>query len=365
MLTVRVPADTPSDEPLYLAGSFNGWNAAHPPSKLKPREDGLFECPLPADLHDLEFKITRGSWDTVECTRDGRSVNNRVLRFNAAQELPIVEVGGWCDLCPESVHWKRQHSVVGDLRVIKDVFSPQLGNIRDVLVWLPPGYETSNERYPVVYMHDGQNLFDDVTAFDREWGVDEVSTELSRLGFQHIVVGIPNIGVGRIHEYSPWVDDFRRSRGYGERYMRFILQTVKPFVDRQYRTKPEREFTAICGSSLGGLISLYAGITRSDIFSFAACLSPTMNVAGGRILKLAQSFHGDVRFWLDYGEREFGGNKELSNQMIESVRECAEFLSRNGAPVRCVFDPEGEHNETSWRRRLPDIFQWWHDSLPK
>lgn len=367
VLTIKVPPDTPSGASVFIAGDFNGWSPSHPMARTTMQENGVARFVFPPDVEKAEFKITRGSWDTVECSEQGEQLGNRSWMTTAHNGDLTIEVGGWCDLHPNTHHWRPVHTVVGDLRVLKDVFSPQLGNMRDVLVWLPPGHDVrKDERLPVLYMHDGQNLFDNVTAYDKEWGVDEISTELAETeNLRHIVVGINNMGLSRLHEYSPWEDDFRKSRGYGERYVRFILQTIKPMIDAQFRTKPDREHTAIMGSSLGGLISLYAGLTRADSFSFAACMSPSMNVAGGRILRSATSFSGDVRFWIDYGAREFGGNRELSNQMIEAVHECARTLRSNGVDARSYVDPEGEHNETSWRRRLPDIIRWWHEKMPK
>lgn len=367
VLEISVPADTPAGASIYLAGDFNGWSPSHPLARVTPQPDGVYRFTPPPDLNKLEFKLTRGSWDTVECTPDGRPVQNRVWKCASSNGESRVVVGGWCDKHPESLDWRPKHTNIGDVRIVNDVFAPQLGNMRDIFVLVPPDYDQQTAvRYPVVYMHDGQNLFDDVMAFDKEWGVDEVSLELARNNnLHHIVVGIPNVGVGRLHEYSPWEDDFRRSRGFGERYVRFLVQTVKPLIDKQFRTRPDCDYTAVCGSSLGGLISLYAGLTRPDVFSAALCLSPTMNVAGGRILKLAQSFSGQTRFWLDYGAREFGGNRELSNQMIEAVLECSRILRDNAVTVKSLVDPLGEHNETSWRRRLPDVLRWWHADLPK
>ncbi len=367
VLTIKVPADTPAGASIFLASDLNGWSPSHPLARASLQSDGTHRFLLPSGTEKVEFKITRGTWDTVECSANGEPMSNRSWLVDADNGDLTVEVGGWCDIHPDALHWRPKHTVVGDLRILKDIFSPQLGNMRDIFVWLPPEYnELTGERYPVLYMHDGQNLFDNVLAFGDEWGVDEVSTELAeKENLRHIVIGIPNMGLSRLHEYSPWEDDFRRSRGWGERYVRFILQTVKPMIDGYYRTKSEREFTAVAGSSLGGLISLYAGLTRPDRFSFAACLSPTMNVAGGRILKTAAGFQGDVRFWIDYGAREFGGNLELSNQMIEAVQGCVRTLKSNGVNARSFIDPAGEHNEASWRRRLPDILRWWHDSLPK
>ncbi len=367
VIIIRAPADTPAGAPLFIAGDFNGWSPGHPLSRLKSAPDGTFRFDLPNDLERAEFKFTRGSWDSVECSAQGKQIDNRVWTSDHSNGTLTLQIGGWCDVHPAAAAWRPTHTVVGDLRVIRDIFSPQLGSIRDIYVWLPPEYDArKSERYPVLYLHDGQNLFDEVEAYNHEWGVDEVSTELAeRENLRHIVVGIPNMGLSRMHEYSPWEDDFRRSRGWGERYVRFIVQTIKPQIDAQYRTLPARECTAVGGSSLGGLISLYAGLTRPDVFSTALCLSPSMNIAGGRILKLATTFSSDVRFWLDYGEREFGGFRGLSEQMIEAVRECGRLLNSNGARARVLIDPEGEHDEASWRKRLPDILRWWHERLPK
>lgn len=367
VLTFRLPADTPAGATIFLAADFNGWSPSHPLSRTIPQADGTHRFVLPPDIDRAEFKVTRGSWDSVECTADGQPTGNRQWNSGSQNGDLHIEVGGWCDLHPGTVSWRPRHTITGDVRVIHDVFSPQLGNMRDILVLLPPGYDDrTSERYPVMYMHDGQNLFDDVSAYDKEWGIDEISLELAeKEHLRHIVVGIPNMGLSRLHEYSPWEDDFRRSRGLGERYVRFVLQTIKPHIDAQFRTKPGREFTAVAGSSLGGLISLYAGMTRPDKFSFAACLSPSLNVAGGRIMKIAQAFHGDTRFWIDYGMHEFGGERGLSAQMIEAVQECGRLLKSNGVDARIVIDPEGEHNESSWRRRFPDVLRWWHNYLPK
>jgi len=364
-LIIHAPAETPAGAPLFIAGDFNGWTPGHPMSRLTAAADGTYRFVLPGDIDHAEFKFTRGSWDTVECTMQGDQVSNRTWTVAHSNGALNYHVGSWCDVHPAAASWRPKHTVVGDLRTLKDIFSPQLGNIRDIYVWLPPDYDaTRSARYPVMYMHDGQNLFDDVMAYNHEWGVDEVSLELAQKEkLRHIVVGIPNMGLTRMHEYSPWEDDFRRSRGWGERYVRFIVQTIKPQIDAQYRTRPEREFTAVGGSSLGGLISLYAGLTRPDVFSAAACLSPSMNIAAGRILKLAATFSGDTRFWLDYGELEFGKHRGLADQMIDAVRDCGRVLKENGVHAKVVVDPEGEHDEASWRRRLPDVLRWWHSEM--
>src|SRR5512139_2503958 len=146
--------------------------------------------------------------------------------------------------------------IVGHVRVISDVRSPQLGNTRDIHVYLPPSYRASGRHYPVVYMHDGQNLFDPETSFSGEWGVDETLERLGPEGVETIVVAIPNMGGARCDEYSPWTDP-RAGGGRGDAYLAFIVETLKPRIDLKFRTRREREHTGIMGSSMGGLISLY------------------------------------------------------------------------------------------------------------
>jgi hypothetical protein len=148
-------------------------------------------------------------------------------------------------------------NIVGHVRVLPDVRSPQLRNTRDIQVYLPPSYKASGRQYPVIYMHDGQNLFDPELSFAGEWGVDETMERLAPEGFEAIVVAIPNMAGERSHEYSPWVDP-RVGGGKGDAYLDFIVDTLKPQIDRRFRTERGRQHTGIVGSSMGGLISLYA-----------------------------------------------------------------------------------------------------------
>src|SRR5205085_774096 len=178
-------------------------------------------------------------------------------------------------------HWLEEpimtysHTVVGDLRVLEGVSSPQLGNRRDILVHLPFSYRQGHQRYPVLYMHDGQNLFDEATSFCGEWEVDETMEELRHEGLEAIVVGIPNMGDQRCEEYSPFPNRrFRSVRGAA--YLAFLVETVKPLIDHTFRTLPERDHTGIMGSSMGGLISLYAFFRHPEVFGFAGVMSPSL-----------------------------------------------------------------------------------------
>jgi len=240
------------------------------------------------------------------------------------------------------------HTVDGTVRVLRHVQSPQLHNRRDLLVYLPPGYDASDRRYATVYMHDGQNLFDQATSFSGEWAVDKTLNEASRAGVEVIVVGIPNMGVERIDEYSPFADD-RMGGGRGDAYVTFLADTVKPLVDHSFRTESGASHTGVAGSSMGGLISLHALITRSDVFGFAGVMSPSLWFARRAIFERVAALSGPIgRLYLDVGTDEHPG-------AVRDVRHLVRLLRRTGyrrGNLKFVLDRGGRHHEAAWRRRL-------------
>lgn len=253
-------------------------------------------------------------------------------------------------------------TVTGDLRVHKGVPSQFLENKRDVFVWLPPGYQGSSARYPVLYMHDGNNCFDARSAFlGREWGADEVMDGLIRAGRINpvIIVGVSN-SPARLEEYT-WVQgshDGHPAGGEGQHYARFLAQELKPFIDRAYRTKPERENTAVMGSSLGGLISLYIGIHHADTFGVIGVVSPSLWWHEWAALQDIKAIGPTLRIWLDMGVHE--GDTSEQGENLENTRALKRQLVargyREGLSLGYFEDPQGSHDEPSWSRRLPAIF---------
>ena len=246
--------------------------------------------------------------------------------------------------------WKaRRRSAPGRLDVIPSVESRELGNARDILVYLPASYDKTDKPYPVLYMHDGQNLFDPTTSFAGEWGVDTALAKAPRKGRRAIVVGIPNAGIERIREYSPFVD-LRIGGGMGDAYLDWLEGTVKPLVDQRYRTIPGPEGTGIGGSSLGGLISLYAFFREPARYGFAAALSPALWFGDGEIFRFVESApYVRGRIYLDVGTREGEGTLANARQMRDLL--VAKGYQR-GKDVMWVEDKGGVHNEASWGRRL-------------
>lgn len=240
--------------------------------------------------------------------------------------------------------------VVGSIKHLPHVHSPQLGNDRDLLVYLPPSYDAGDRRYPVVYMHDGQNLFDPATSFSGEWEVDQTLEQASEEeGLEAIVVAIPNMGAERTNEYSPFVDH-SNGGGKGERYVEFLAETVKPLVDADFRTLPGRDHTGVAGSSMGGLISLYAFFRRPDIFGFAGVMSASLWFADRAVLGWVeeQAFAGG-RIYIDVGMKE--GQKTVDD--VLRLRDLLEAKGyRNLDDLLCVVDTAGDHSERAWSRRL-------------
>lgn len=254
------------------------------------------------------------------------------------------------------------HTVVGTVKVLEGLESPQLGNTRDLLVYLPPSYARGDRRYPVIYMHDGQNLFDRATSFGEEWEVDQTLEAASGEGLEAIVVGIPNTEA-RLDEYSPFRDRGHDAGGRGDDYLAFLTDTVKPIIDRDFRTRPERAATGIAGSSMGGLISLYAFFRRPETFGFAGVLSPALWFgARGIFGYVKERPFVPGRIYLDIGTNE-------GQEALGDARRMKSLLEEKGYRVNhdLLFYVEmgGRHNERAWARRLKHVLRFLLGAPPR
>jgi predicted alpha/beta superfamily hydrolase len=251
-----------------------------------------------------------------------------------------------------------------DVRLIRDFASAALDNRRTVAVYLPPGYDASRERYPVLYMQDGQNLFDPAAAFDGvAWGVGRAAQELILSGqARPFIVVAPYNTSARTAEYTP-VPDPEDGGGKGELYARFLIDELKPYVDAAYRTRPGPEDTAVAGSSLGGLIALHLALTRPDVFSRVAALSPSLWWSDRELTRRVAA-SGPLprpKMWVDMGTRE-GANPAKFRTYVKDLRRFAALLVRRGwrrgetFAARIVKD--GEHDERSWAARVSDVLRF-------
>jgi predicted alpha/beta superfamily hydrolase len=239
--------------------------------------------------------------------------------------------------------------IVGNIRVLPAVASPELGNVRDIQVYLPPSYQSSGRHYPVIYMQDGQNLFDPTTSFSGEWRVDDTLEGLGPEGVEAIVVAVPNMGTQRIDEYSPFRDPVNGG-GRGDAYLDFMVRTLKPEVDRRFRTRHERTHTGIMGSSMGGLISLYAFFREPDVFGFAGVMSPSLWFANGAIFDYVASHRNWTgKVYVDVGTREGRPTVRNARLMTRLLRRTA---SRPRLSVMHVEGRGAAHNESAWAERF-------------
>ncbi len=249
-----------------------------------------------------------------------------------------------------------ENTLDGEVEIVSGFEMPELGRTRTLRIFLPEGYRESDIRYPVIYMHDGQNLFDDHTSFAGEWKIDETINGFIRdsLWEGAIVVGIDNDGELRLTEYSPWFNSGRNAGGEGDRYVDFLVNTLKPWIDNRYRTLTDRDNTVIAGSSMGGLISLYAGMKYPETFSRLGLFSPAFWFAKQPLIDFigAVRIEQDFRVYIDAGTLE-------GTAYVGDAKQFRMILENKGVKhLRLVIDEGARHNEAAWARRFPDALRW-------
>lgn len=255
-----------------------------------------------------------------------------------------------------------RHTLTGDIRRIERFTSRYLTSTRDLLVYLPPGYEAdARRRYPVLYLNDGQNLFDGATSYvpGEEWEVDESAERLIAHGLMQpvIIVAIGNAGSERVNEFAPTFDERRGGGGQAHLYGRMLVREIKPLIDGRFRTRRGQSDTGVGGSSMGGLLSLYVGLSWPGTFGRLAIMSPSVWWDGRWILKQLDEVvvKGAQRIWLDVGRLE--GAVTVAN-----ARELRDLLLRKGwrakVDLRYFEARTGEHSERAWRLRVAPMLRF-------
>jgi predicted alpha/beta superfamily hydrolase len=267
-----------------------------------------------------------------------------------------------------SVAAQRPHTLTGDIRLHKDFHSKILNNDRDVIVYLPPGYDKDKQRsYSVLYFHDGQNLFDGATSYipGQEWRLDEAAQSLIAAGKIEplIIVGVYNTGKDRVDEYTPVAEPKYKAGGKADLYGRLLVEELKPFIDKTYRTKKGAAHTGLGGSSLGGLVSIYLGLKYPNVFGRLAVVSPSVWWANNYIVNYvdAQKKRPALRIWLDIGTKE-GRDATEAQTTVNGARLLKETLIKKGwKPGKDLkyFEAEGaEHNERAWAARAEQMLEF-------
>lgn len=343
---------------VFIAGNFNGWEPQHKAYRLSANWDNVLELAFQLPKGEYEYKFTRGAWERVECMYDGKDITNRYINIQNDTTIE-VSIDGWKD---DFVTVSKEHTASKQVQIIDTAFYiPQLNRTRRIWAYLPEDYSASKKRYPVLYMHDGQNLFDYNTSDRDEWGVDEILDSLIAKGNPAcIVIGIDNGSDSRLNEYNLRELVLNGSGSLskkfipeGKAYIDFLVNTLKPYIDKKYRTATGPVNTIIAGSSMGGLISYYAALLEPDIFGKAGIFSPSF-WTNPSIGSFTDSLAGRVssKFFFYAGEKE-------SDNMVADMKAVQEVLGEeSSAMIYSVIDPQGEHNARSWRKWFAEFYVW-------
>ncbi len=334
---------------IYIAGSFNGWNAQDANYRFQKNASGTYYIKLLLEEGDYQYKLTRGGWDNVECKKDGESIDNRFFKVDGDAEIKL-SVEEWKDRFPAK---PKASTASKNVHIIDTAFFiPQLKRARRVWIYLPENYASTKKRFPVLYMQDGQNVFDEATAYAGEWGVDEYFDSVYEKGIQSIVVAIDNGGIKRMNEYNPH-DIKKFGKGEGNAYADFIVKTLKPYIDNRYRTLQDKAHTSIAGSSLGGLISFYMLLKYPKVFGGAGIFSPSLWISPKiftDITSKAKNVNSKIYFYVGKMEDE---------RMVQDMLKAFELMSKySKSAMTAVIRDDGKHSESFWKREFPLFYEW-------
>jgi predicted alpha/beta superfamily hydrolase len=349
---VRQPSPLHSMDHIYLTGNFNLWNPADSSYLLKSSQSGVSIITISLPEGNYEYKFVRGNWQKGETDSTGKGIGNRSLTLNSDTTIHI-NIEGWNDdFKQNNLASERKQTASPNVKIIDTAYYiPQLKRTRRIWIYLPSGYENSAKRYGVLYMHDGQNLFDNATSYAGEWGVDEYLDSIGKKNKKEvIVVGIDN-GPKRMSEYNPW--EFQNfGKGEGNKYVDFLVKNLKPFIDKHYRTLKNKKNTFIAGSSMGGLISLYAVLKYPQVFGGVGIFSPAFWTASGidsTITADAKNVNSKLFF--------YAGGKEGDSMIPDMKRIEKEIKERSKSAVKEIIDQNEHHNEAAWCRYFPDFYE--------
>jgi predicted alpha/beta superfamily hydrolase len=331
----------------YLAADLNNWIPGDPAFKFIHIDNNL-QLVIPfEDSLGFQCKITRGSWQTGECDEDGYGAPNRGIYVHN-DTIIFIKVLGWVDQVA------RKHTASPLVELMSDSFPMNsLQSSCKIWIYLPPSYHRSNKHYPVIYMQDGQNLFDRATtAFGTEWKADETMDSIISAGSKEfIIVGISS-GEDRLQEYLPYNSRHIKSPK-GKEYTKFLVSELVPYVDNHFRTLKGRNNRSIAGSSMGALISLYALMEYPDVFGSAGLFSGAYWVIDGF----------DSIFIRDTGSKKlkvflYAGDSEMKSLVTDTEKMKKALTANPGIQVKTMYVNGGQHSEYFWQRPFRDYVLW-------
>lgn len=354
--TLTLELTTPVDDrrPVFVVGNFNNWTVDESRFEMRRVAKGRFVYTFPSDLNlprPLHYKYVRGGWENKELDAFGNATENRVLKNPQGVVTDIVP--RWTNYgLTFNPTYRPKIEVVDEA-----FFIPQLNKKRRVVALLPYDYSRHPEkRYPVLYLQDAQNLFDDKAPFGN-WGIDKKLAVLAEKGMGDlIVIAVDHGGKERVEEFLP-IDNPKLGKAEGCNYVHFIAQTLKTHIDGHFRTLPSRLHTGIGGSSLGGLITVYGGLIYPSVFGRLMIFSPSlwaMQNVPFNTMKFSQPSPTKIY--------AYGGGLEGSN-MVPNIDSFQQNIKNQGFDESKIqfkksIDPHGLHNERRWGEEFPKAVEW-------
>ena len=351
-LNIILTTDEDDSRPVYISGNFNNWHTQDSNFEMEKIGEGIYHFKFSENFKypkQLLYKFTKGDWSEVEIDKHGNRTENRFCNQNQGVKEEHVD------------KWRRnwlpfKNIFLPKVELISEEFEmPQLNKKRKIWALLPHDYETSTENYPVMYLQDAQNLFNEKAKYGN-WEIDKKLAVMSeyKIG-KIIIVAIEHAENDRIKEYN--VGKTMLGAGQGKKYIRFLTDTLKPFIDKKYRTKSEREFTGIGGSSMGGLVSIFSGLMYPEVYGRLMIFSPSLWVIPKmEFTSLDFSEPSDTKIYL------YAGGDE-STTMIRHVKKFQNNMLKNKfvqdkMKIKLSINMLGKHNEVYWSDEFPKAIEW-------
>ncbi|MEG0925258.1 alpha/beta hydrolase-fold protein [Chryseobacterium sp.] len=353
MMRFELYTDEKDDRPVFITGNFNNWNPKDFNYQLTQEDPCNYSIEIDNQTlpEEIEYKFTKGGWENVELDKYGNITPNRKAKKSIEKTSDTIEK--W------RLNWgpfKKEFFPVAEV-ISEKFYIPQLDRYRKVWAVLPYDYHTSDKHYPVLYLQDAQNLFNEGSGYGN-WEIDKKLSILAEYGRGDvIVIAIEHGSEDRIKEYI-FDNDNIANGSEGKKYIRFITDTLKPFVDENYRTKKDRDNTGIGGSSLGALISIYSGFLYPEVYSKLLIFSPSLWVEPNNNFPM-------MNFRVPFKTKIYlyGGAQEGS-KMVKRIHIFEEYLKRwekknlFDFEFRTNINPEGTHNEFYWSQEFPRAIEW-------
>ncbi|WP_310558603.1 alpha/beta hydrolase-fold protein [Flavobacterium sp.] len=351
VLQILLKTDEDDSRPVYISGNFNSWRTQDKEFRMERIGNNLYQFEFPSNFNypdDLQYKFTKGDWSEVEIGKNNEITSNRSTKLHS---------GILNEYVPK---WRKnwlpfKTNYLPKVILISDEFEiPQLNKTRKIWALLPHDYDSSSESYPVMYLQDAQNLFNENAQYGN-WEIDKKLAVMAeyKIG-KIIIVAIEHAEEDRIKEYN--VGKTVLGKGQGKKYIKFMTETLKPFVDSNFRTKKEREFTGIGGSSMGGLVSIFSGLRYPEVYGKLMIFSPSLWVVPKLKIDTDSTTTDDTKIYLYAGGDESATMIEHVQQFKKNIL-ASEFI-KDKMKINLSINMEGKHSETYWSDEFPKAIEW-------